>query len=417
MKTLKGSLFLFIAIFTSSSFANNWYDRGNAGFALFCDSKAPELLDVHEISARHFRTADFPKVHGTLEKVIELISRLDEIDPARSALYKEWAREFFFSVQFASSMEFAPTPDLGLVKVPFGCSLQQVAFQRTPSILNSVRYIINLNHWTQLDENNQAALVLHEIIYREFVTTNTAETSSERIRYFNSMLIANAFKGMTLPQYLEILRELHFSHYRYASLELLIGYIDDRGEWNSTYMNFADDGSIETATLSRLQKIDRHYLQYSCGVKKDGELAIVKLSPNGLLRSLQVVPSFNSNDGCPLPHAEYIQGDDSFKIYGDTMIFNEEGVPTEISSSRKLGYFESFSYKGNVFNFRMSQGPATSYYRFDDGFNLVELGLGGAPCLNPRTHHVDFLPANSYNEANVYLKADGSFETQPPLCY
>ncbi|UXR65881.1 hypothetical protein EZJ49_06420 [Bdellovibrio bacteriovorus] len=399
--------------------ANNWYDRGNAGFVLACAGKKPVVLDLHENSTRQLGKIQFSSATTVTAKALDIISRLDSYDGGRAAQYKSWALSFFNEAQWIHDAAFNQTPDLGMVIIPNDCRLEQVIFQRNPSVLNKTRYMIDENLWSQLDSDNQAALIVHEIIYREFMNSVTKELASERIRIFNLVAHTNALQGLTLPEYIALLQELHFTSYISQNLKFTIGFASYDKGWLNLPLTLNADGNVIKGTLAAQQTFIRKHISYSCNTTELAALGLVKLDDNGTLRTLNVQDDFDTHL-CGLPFTT-IPGDDGpITISGTVWSFDENEQPLYISGVPDRAH-HSFTYKGTTYEVQTSALQQEAYsatYYFDSALNLTALDLGGNACRNEKTRHVVFSRTTSPASALVLsLDTQGNLKSSIPSCY
>lgn len=402
-----------------SAQANNWYDRGNAGFVLACVGKKPVVLDLHENSTRQIGEIQFSSQTSVLAKALDIIGRLEARDMGRAAQYKSWALSFFDEVQWVREAAFHQTPDLGMVIIPNGCRLEQVVFQRNPSILNKTRYLIDENLWNQLDSDNQAALVVHEVIYREFMNSATKELASERIRIFNLALHTDILVNLGLPEYISLLQELHFTSYTSQNLKFTIGFESYDKGWLNIPVRFNDSGDVVEGTLAAQQTFIRKHISYTCSATELPSLGYAKLDDNGTLRKLSVQEDFDTKT-CGLPFTTIQSDDGPVTISGLLWNFDENERPNYIGG-RVDQARHSFKYKGTTYEVHASvlqhDSYATTYY-FDSTMNLIALDLGGNACRDEKTQNIIFSrTANPASALLLSLDADGKLKSTVPACY
>lgn len=407
-------------LFSSSAWANNWYDRGNAGFALFCSDRAPQVLDLYEAQQRDGYTIAFSNQFGVIEKVYDLISRFDKLDPKRANVYRAWAQEFFAeSTALSPSTEIVQTPDLGYVSLPQACRLEQVIFQRNPSVLNKYRYIINTSLWNKLDADQLAALVLHEIVYREFMNSRTNEMTSERIRMFNGLVHANKFVSLTVPEYVSILQELHFTTYSYNGVLLSLGSANTVGAWTTNSIQFHADSILEKAVLAGEQAFELNGVKFVC-FQSNMDLGEATFQSSGKLKSLRVATDFAAQTECALPFMEYSSDKGRFTVSGTEWTFHDNGAPLVVKGSLRLTEQLQINYAGVTYSSFWNpfmQKSVESFFEFDTDLNLRALGLGGAACRNPLNNSVQFNPKPYGTDTIVSLTAAGQLEIEPPACF
>jgi hypothetical protein len=78
--------------------------------------------------------------------------------------------------------------------LPKNCELKQIAIQiRNPDLFDK-RYVINQDLWNSLDTDNQAALVLHEIIYRMAIEQGASDSVGARL--INSLIFSDTVSNL-----------------------------------------------------------------------------------------------------------------------------------------------------------------------------------------------------------------------------
>ncbi|MDG0815088.1 hypothetical protein [Bdellovibrio svalbardensis] len=408
-----------VLLFSINSYANNWYDRGNGGFVLLCQGQQPQVLDLYEASTR-FNLPPVPtKSTETLAKASELISRLSGIDSHRAKLFKDWLDGFLGTASFVGG-SFAKTPDLGAVLIPDNCQLEQVIVQQQPSVVNNYRYLINSKLWNQLDPDNQAALIVHELIYREFISTPSQEFSSERVRYFNAFIHSDLPGIFSLKDYIAKLQDVHISRYQYNDLMIFLGAANSTGEWISSPVNIDEGGRIRYAALSSHQSINKPYFNYLCfNLEASPRMGAVFLSKEGKLLNVEVDPQFASSMACPLPYFQYNSIDSSLFISGTKWRFDENEQVVQIQGAPLTTQAE-FSYKGTVFvspSSLATYSSQDSIFGFDRKMNLIEIGLGGVPCRTPYDSKIRFTPDLIKSNVSVSLSETGEPVGNIRSCY
>lgn len=195
----------------SSAFAGGvWFESGNGGFVVTCPQKSPVVLDLHEGEDRYgmIQDKDVDSLQNLDTRMAYLLRRLYHLDPSRVVLYIGWYKSFKKDAVFVEGT-FKEVSDVGLGVAPVGCKFELAAFQRTPNRIVHHRYVINKTLWTKMDVLNQAALLMHEFIYREslsfqIITPITSETS----RYLNSFINSVAVDMHSPTDYYLMLRDL-----------------------------------------------------------------------------------------------------------------------------------------------------------------------------------------------------------------
>lgn len=406
------AVFNFVFAFHAAALANNWYDRGNGGFALYCPNQAPIVLDLHEINSRQLGVAVLSSANTAVDKAVDLASRLKDLDPTRARHYMDSAKSFVADAQFSTGISIQPTPDLGFVSIPEGCKLEQVVFQRNPSLLNKTRYVVNSTLWNTLNTDNQAALILHEVIYQEFMNSPANEPSSERVRVFNGLIHTLNQLPTSKADYLRLLQDLHLTTYEENGLKISLGYSSTEGRWIESAVYLDEKNQIASAALSANQYFRKGRMEYACAGSAAPELGRAQFE-NGKIRSLKVADDFSSGH-CLMPFMILPESDD-FSIRGHLWIFDQEENVNQVESV--LSQRTRLLYKGREYELIPDLfNPQTylSTFTFDGMMNLTQLSLGGTACLKNETR-VQFNSSPALGNDFVSIRADGTL-LPLPLC-
>ena len=202
-------MFLIIwVLFSINAYAG---EVGNGGDVVVCKHptgklKSIELLDVFEarLDSRHI-DPNWPD-DSPLEKVRHFLLPLAAAD---NALYKALRNEltvFMTSTAYVDNIILTDIPDSDELMIGKGCELEQIAINRGNNRLpGRSKYLISNDLWKLLDNDNKAALILHEIIYDHF-KENLGHLNSIISRYFHGYL----FSGW-LPVFTpEVYRKLNY---------------------------------------------------------------------------------------------------------------------------------------------------------------------------------------------------------------
>ncbi len=188
---------------------------GNGGGGIVCrdttgNVTSVKALDVYEAEFRDMEL-DFGPDAEPLQIVDYVLGRLARIDPKASEVYKTLAHRFFDTdmSRFKKNITLPFTEDTGPVAPPAGCKIEQIVLQWVPQFPEDRLFTINADLWGMLDKRNQAALILHEVIYNELLglkhsyreqQTHTHKTSYWA-RWYNERLLAKNFSAMTYASY------------------------------------------------------------------------------------------------------------------------------------------------------------------------------------------------------------------------
>ncbi len=224
------SIFLVIALVFSSSLdartaiALQGGDYvGNGGDVIVCEnSKVPspssiELLDLFEARTIYGKKINMPK-HLSLDETLKILTdRLGYFDPYLSQFFKGNIDQFMSETVFVKGVVLTDIPDSKHIALAQNCRLEQIAIQRTPRFPGEKRYTISKNLWDQLDSLNQAALILHEVLYRQVLESNIEspdKIDSEAVRYLVHLLVSNSINELSFEEFYSLMVDhfgIHFS--------------------------------------------------------------------------------------------------------------------------------------------------------------------------------------------------------------
>ncbi len=152
---------------------------GNGGDVIQCPNKV-ELLDLYE-STQELQT--FEKSETTQEIVQKVLRNIERLNPNQGRQYLNRAAEFMDEVDFKNDAKLVNIRDSKHLFKPSEkeCKLKQIAIRRADATKASKRFIISKDLWDQLDNKNQAALILHEIIYEHLYKLGEENSVKARI--------------------------------------------------------------------------------------------------------------------------------------------------------------------------------------------------------------------------------------------
>lgn len=184
-------------------------DRGNGGKLMVCDEQSGhpryQILDLFEGSDSQTGwglTPDLGAADLTAdEKVMLVLNRLSRVDPDKSILMKSRFADFYKNTVFVSDRVLVDIPDVGPATMPYGCKLAQIAVQKKPELPNQFLYTIANDYWKEIGANNQAALILHELVYG---LTNGKHPDSTKVRYFTAHLASTRLETMSVSEFDEL---------------------------------------------------------------------------------------------------------------------------------------------------------------------------------------------------------------------
>ncbi|WP_413575417.1 hypothetical protein ACLVWU_13900 [Bdellovibrio sp. HCB290] len=218
------SIVLLIVILISSLASARSTEFGNGGNAMDCPTKNIAMYDVFEAEARYSMKPVFPpresrdctsKYNGQPEfcpttgtvtaKII--VSRLKNIDPKVEAILQKFIDDFWKEATLTYN-EILTVNDTGLGLIGRKCTLKQLAIQHEPLFEEDSRYFISRLMWENMWPEDRAALIVHEVLYRLALQMDPETNSSEKIRYFNALLLSDKISTLSSEKYDEIKRKV-----------------------------------------------------------------------------------------------------------------------------------------------------------------------------------------------------------------
>lgn len=231
MKVSHLSVFTGFALLTAATTYAMANIKGNGGDVVACRDQtgaltSVELLDFYEARTLRGIQRDLGPAELKVEEKIDLaLKRLARLSPQRAATYRASALGFLKCKPMAGAESMCLTgqtlsdvPDSNHVAVPNGCTIEQIVIQRDPEFAEDARYLVNMDLWNLLDNDNKAGLALHEAIYREIRTLGFA--GSTAARYFNSYITSHGldqFQPEQAPIF-EFLKKLGLDSFEYGGL-------------------------------------------------------------------------------------------------------------------------------------------------------------------------------------------------------
>lgn len=183
-------------------------ETGNGGDVMICRDHANNIVSIElfdYFEARTFRNIEIDLGLPDLpvaQKVELALRRLQKHSPTRMQKYLRWANDFMSETNFIDNSSLVDIPDSELLVKPQGCDMDQIAIQKTPEFKEDKRYLINQRLWKLMTSDQQAGLILHEIIYREAI--EMGQKNSKKVRYFNSYLASKKFETLNLQEMIDL---------------------------------------------------------------------------------------------------------------------------------------------------------------------------------------------------------------------
>lgn len=278
---------------------------GNGGDVVVCQARGGvtvETLDLYEARTLRGLTPSLgdPKLSWQ-DKFALALARLEKVDPYRAAHYRDRVQQFTSEASFIPHIQLTDIPDSQQVLLPAQCSIAQIAVQKPPQFPGDPYYVISKDLWDQLDSENQAALVMHEIVYREAI--EFGHTNSISARYFNSLILSDRLAAVTLNDYIHLLYRLPFKSATVRQLEINLE-ANDEAEFQPTGLPAA----VEVFRASRYVQ-GRNWITVGAGEKAE-------FYDNGMLRRTVAI------DGL------WRQGGNDFAVHGQIRFFRASPLDT-----------------------------------------------------------------------------------------
>ena len=212
MKLIPSLLITFMGMtYAASSYAGGT-EVGNGGHGVVCrDSSGKvlsvEVLDLYEARILHSWTLSLGDPSLSYPDKIKIaLSRLQKFSPQRAASDQSELDTFESEARFLPGVNLELLPDAANVAVPAGCNLEQIVNQRAPLVPGDPRYVINGDLWNAMSSDQKAALVLHEIIYREMI--GYGHKYSISARWLVGWMTSTATQSFTMKDFLTTLQDL-----------------------------------------------------------------------------------------------------------------------------------------------------------------------------------------------------------------
>lgn len=207
--------FLFIIMMFASipSYAGQ---DGNGEFGIQCGREF-HLLDLYEAKKRYHYYVDLGPAHLTVaEKVEIMLTRLERLVPKVAAYYRQEALKLLQTIEnktaFLTGEKFVTNgnvvletvssipQDIGLALVCANAKFYPIA-RNHYFTSNDLQIFIYERQWNQLDNDNKAALILHELFYAKQQFTIEPRDSS-LLRHFIALLSSREVEQLNLGQFL-----------------------------------------------------------------------------------------------------------------------------------------------------------------------------------------------------------------------
>jgi hypothetical protein len=187
---------------------------GNGGDAMVCRNgdgslKSVEFFDLVEAQLLRNFVPDWGDPGEAFEKKVRAsIARIGLYSPLRAAQYTDYFSTFNDEARFIDGVVLVNIPDYDPIFESWnGCHVEQLVIQLKPVYPGDPRYVVNNDLWKMMDQTSRAAMLTHEIIYREAI--EQGHQNSQAVRYYNSLAFANKIQSMSVDDYAHLMQLLH----------------------------------------------------------------------------------------------------------------------------------------------------------------------------------------------------------------
>lgn len=220
-KILLSFFLVFVFSCNALSFGGDWSERGNGGDVIVCPSTGTHImLDLYEARHRYgFKTTlpsipatSFPFIVGPDELTEMAESKIETnlkiLDPALKTKLIRLLKEFNVETKYLRDVELVDIEDSGAVHLPQDCLLKQLIVQKRTSVSGRKTYTISVDLWKHMRYESRLAAYLHEVIYRAAMEMNPQIKDSEKLRYFNALILSDRLTKYTKVQYQELFTQV-----------------------------------------------------------------------------------------------------------------------------------------------------------------------------------------------------------------
>ncbi len=262
--------------------------EGHGGEVVICPGQQALMYDVYEATAiREGLHLDLgPANLSAAQKVKLALSRYAQRDPVRAARFQVKA-DAFLSEAKIGDFDLEPLTDANHIALPPHCTISQLIDQREPELPGDKRYFISQRLWNQLNSDQMAVAILHEIIYR--LAIDMGQTDSVGSRALNSYIFSGKITSLSDKEYYDLLKATRFVTCGIGASSLAIylqGY--SVGAGGAFCPDFYDDGHLKSADLAvdnviaRAGSVDIP-IHGSVTFYNDGHLASAELASDNVM--------------------------------------------------------------------------------------------------------------------------------------
>ncbi|MCX6126782.1 MAG: hypothetical protein NTV34_18800 [Proteobacteria bacterium] len=186
---------------------------GNGGTAIACTNGQTEIfqaLDYYDA----IKLGSIQLGGDDLQLMIKVRRKLHEIAKFDKILARQFlgiAERFFREAVFLDDEQVAYLGDIGKKLYPEECHFEQVIVHYPPANGRRTHYAIAKQRWARLDADNQAVLIIHEVLYRE--AFKRGQIDSQSTRDFMLVLLRDGFLWLSNREFEELLLHAHLTEY------------------------------------------------------------------------------------------------------------------------------------------------------------------------------------------------------------
>ncbi len=195
-----------------SRIAYGGHEVGNGGNVVECE-KSVELLDLFEARVLRNETFIESAKRDPFELAQDRLELLRKIDPRTAEIVAKLLKRLKTDISFESTLALGPIPDSEHVFTPEDpkCKVVQAAVFRKQPMAGEKKVLFNERLWKKMDSVQQAALLLHEAIYKHF--SDLGETTSVKARFFVALILSKDFGPKTADTYWSAVRKMKLPLY------------------------------------------------------------------------------------------------------------------------------------------------------------------------------------------------------------
>lgn len=412
---MKQLLVLFITLAPLFSHAVKWVERGNGGFVLKCKDSENQVFDIYEARKR-FQVLDQKNLSSVDERVQYLLGKIEKVNPSRAALYRGWYASFMGESEFLDGVELTPVPDIGLGIKPKNCDLELAVFQREPDALNKKRYVISLDLWNSLDNLNKAALIIHEITYRELIEVGSMHQTSESTRYFNSALHSEKFEYLTIQEYLSLLQNLRFPRADYNGYTIRLMYTLENINWRISNIEFHANGALKMALLANDGLMETGNTRYIQCLPWD---STIHFNEDGTVAQIRTLGTYKPD--CDTAYI-YQEGATKIRFEAEQWTFDKNGQVNKVSGSLDFRDTPTAIVINGILLTRDNQAHYSDRYdvsvklNSDGKLHAFEIQQVSSPCFRKESSRIEFKIGVNTPPLNLSSQKFAEDLAKLPLC-